>query len=127
MSQLAKLVLMCLCGSILIIPVTARSATPEAPAPADSAASHQTFMVLAQAGSSGGTIGKRGRSVSGSEPEAETRSPGTRSRSLRPSGSRETRTRETRRHVRTRGSSHVRARGNCVSGSFAGYSGTVCY
>ena len=121
MSQLSRLLLMCLCGSILIIPVTARSAPQEAPLPrgtapmaADLVASDQPFMVLAQAGSSGGTIGKRSRSVSGSEPEAKTRSLGTGTRSHRRSGSRGTR-------------SYVRARGNCVSGSFAGYSGRVCY
>ena len=115
---------MCLCGSILIIPVTVRSA-PHAsheallprgatPVPANLVVSDQPFMVLAQAGSSGGTIGKRGRSVSGSEPEAKTRSLDTGTRSHRRSGSRGTR-------------SYVRARGNCVSGSFAGYSGRVCY
>jgi len=122
MRHLKKCLFITACAGILLLPVTANS-TPQVPAKASTTApaavvsSDQPTIVLAQ-GSAGGTIGKRGRSVSGTEPEAKpavrTRSLGTTKRSYRRSTTSGTRT-------------ATRSRGRCVSGSIAGYFGRVCY
>jgi hypothetical protein len=122
MRHLKKCLLITACAGILLLPVTAISAPPmpkETPTPtaAGIGSSDQPPFVLAQ-GNAGGTIGKRSRTVSGAEPEAKpavrTRSLGTTKRSYRRSTPRGTRT-------------AVRSRGNCISGSIAGYHGRVCY
>jgi hypothetical protein len=129
MRNLRNFLLSAGCGGILLIPVTASSmqhAPKElpllpysvTPAAAAAASPLQPPIVLAQ-GNAGGTIGKRSRTVSGAEPTArpaavKTRSLGTTKRSYRRSTPRASRT-------------AVRSRGNCISGTIAGYSGRVCY
>jgi hypothetical protein len=108
---------------ILINPVIAGSTPLAAPLPSLTVPVERSYVVLAQAGSSGGVIGKRGRSVSGSEtvtkrPSVKTRSLATKTRAVRRAAP------APRKATRT----SVRARsGRCISARLAGYSGRVCY
>jgi hypothetical protein len=107
---------------MLFSSATAGSAALATSMPAFSGSLERPFVVLAQAGSSGGSIGKRSRSVSGSGPVArpvvKTRSLATKTRAVRRAAP------PPRKATRT----SVRARsGRCISATLAGYSGRVCY
>jgi hypothetical protein len=80
-------------------------------------------MVMAQAGSDGGSIGRQNRSVTGSQDASP-------SRTIHRQGHR-TKTKKRYRAKKGSGAASttgsVRVKGNCVYGSYAGYRGRVCY
>ena len=83
--------------------------------------------VHAQAGADGGVIGKQNRSVTGSDNAGGSRSVQGGYQGKRRPAKRKGGTTRYQGMGGGGGSGNVRVQGNCVSGSYAGYSGRVCY
>jgi hypothetical protein len=128
MNQLAKMILISLtCGFLLMPAALGAVIGLEAGAARSRTGTERPLIVAQTAGGEGGTIGKNDKSVSGRETERKSRS--IRRDSNRHEESRPPRKARTQGFARHAGSSErpPMQRSHCVSGSFAGYSGHLCY
>jgi hypothetical protein len=128
MNQLVKMILISLtCGFLLMPAALGAVIRLEAGAAGLRSGTGRPVIVAQTAGSQGGTIGKNDKSVSGTETERKTRSihhDSTRHEEARPRG--KARTQGFARHAGSSERPPVQ-RSHCLSGSFAGYIGHLCY
>ena len=128
MNQLVKMILISLtCGFLLMPAALGAVIRLEAGAARWRTETERPLIVAQTAGSEGGTIGKNDKSVSGTETERKSRS--IRHDSIRHEEARPHRKARTQGFARHAGSSERPPvqRSHCLSGTFAGYSGHLCY
>jgi hypothetical protein len=130
MHRLAMLVSVCLAGNALSGSAVAGTPRHQALAPDDRSAAMIGFITtsqpsvrLAQAGSIGGSVAVQGKTAPGGKAARRPRALGSDGRGRK--ASRAAASRGSMKHLRR--TTGTRSKGRCVSGTFAGYSGRICF